>query len=376
MTYLRQIAVFCCFLAIFTFLNACGGDAGGGTSSNPPSQDGNINGGLSGKLFMGADGKILDISTGKYSSIPGVDWEGARNNNYLSGVEFTAFSGFDGTTFLVTVDRCAEASDTSSYNYRLLHDDCLEIRNSDGQLVGETSRGQMMSHIKEGAKLSRDGNYLAFFYNDDRLASPNDELYIFDTSFNLVRQADMPVKYGRSFDWTNNGEIVYSTDQTLYITQPYELTGTPIASFKNEMDDIYPFPTHIAVSPDGTKIAFVLVYSSSGLQTTSIGDIWIMNIDGSDLHRLVHVDESDGSPYMISPTWSPDGQYILFMDGSTSSVHVASTGTIYAAPSDSRDISINETGAGGVQPIRTYFKGEDNDLTYDASSYGQWTWLQ
>jgi hypothetical protein len=376
MTYLRQIAVFCCFLAIFTFLNACGGGAGGGTSSNPPSQSDNINGGLSGKLFMGADGKILDISTGKYSFIPGVDWEGTSNNNYLSDVKFTAFSSFDGATFLVTVDRCAEASDTSNSYYRLLHDDCLEIRNSDGQLIGENSRGRMMSNIKEGAKLSRDGNYLAFFYTDDRLSLPNDELYIFDTSFNLVRQAEMPVKFGRSFDWTNNGEIVYSTDQTLYITPPYELTGTPIVSFKNEMDDIYPYPLHIAVSPDGTKVAFVLIYSFEALQRTGIGDIWIINIDGSDLHRLVHVDESDGSPYMISPTWSPDGQYIMFMEGYTSNTDGRSSGSIYTVPSDSRDISINETGAGGVQPIRTYFRGEDHDLTYDATSNGQWTWLQ
>lgn len=51
-------------------------------------------------------------------------------------------------------------------------------------------------------------------------------------------------------------------------------------------------------SPDGTKIAFVS-------QTATL-DIYIVNVDGSNLTRLTSVGNNE------DPTWSPDGNYIAF----------------------------------------------------------------
>jgi serine/threonine protein kinase len=58
--------------------------------------------------------------------------------------------------------------------------------------------------------------------------------------------------------------------------------------------------THSSLSPDGTYVAF----ASS---TTGNSDIWVQNVDGSDLRQLTDDAFSDSWP-----VWSPDGRSIIF----------------------------------------------------------------
>ncbi|MEW8442190.1 MAG: hypothetical protein AB2689_28940, partial [Candidatus Thiodiazotropha taylori] len=81
-------------------LVACGGGGGGSgeDGENPPNSivdDSNINSSLCGKIFIGNDGYgswILDLRTGHYSKIPGVEWE--DNDDYHHSAEFSAFPAF------------------------------------------------------------------------------------------------------------------------------------------------------------------------------------------------------------------------------------------------------------------------------------------
>jgi len=57
--------------------------------------------------------------------------------------------------------------------------------------------------------------------------------------------------------------------------------------------------TSAAVSPDGTKVAMILSKSGSP-------NVWVCNLDGSDLKRLTTGIEDS------SPCWSPDGRWICF----------------------------------------------------------------
>lgn len=57
--------------------------------------------------------------------------------------------------------------------------------------------------------------------------------------------------------------------------------------------------TSAAVSPDGSKVAMILSKAGSP-------NVWICNIDGSNLKRLTTGIEDS------SPCWSPDGQWICF----------------------------------------------------------------
>ncbi len=57
-----------------------------------------------------------------------------------------------------------------------------------------------------------------------------------------------------------------------------------------------------AISPDGSKVAFTRIGGENGL--------YIINIDGSNEHRIYA-----GGENLRAPSWSPDGQYIVFTRG-------------------------------------------------------------
>jgi Tol biopolymer transport system component len=57
-------------------------------------------------------------------------------------------------------------------------------------------------------------------------------------------------------------------------------------------------------SPDGARIAF-----ASDREREGIWHIYVMNADGSNVHRVTPLDPEDG--YFTKPIWSPDGSRIL-----------------------------------------------------------------
>ena len=63
-------------------------------------------------------------------------------------------------------------------------------------------------------------------------------------------------------------------------------------------------------SPSGDRIAF------AGDERLSDGaGLYLMNADGSGLRKLWSPGEAYGYP--LSPTWSPDGRVIVFLEGGT-----------------------------------------------------------
>ncbi|MPZ90549.1 MAG: hypothetical protein GEU68_02800 [Actinobacteria bacterium] len=70
-----------------------------------------------------------------------------------------------------------------------------------------------------------------------------------------------------------------------------------------------------AWSPDGKHIAFIRIkLDTGGQQTTTIGsDLFVVDADGTNARALANT--SGGS--VDSPTWSPDGQQVLFAPSGT-----------------------------------------------------------
>ena len=76
-----------------------------------------------------------------------------------------------------------------------------------------------------------------------------------------------------------------------------------------EMNDIFDiqYANDIQISPDGKQI----VYRRMGYDIMSdknIGNLWILNTDGSNHQKLTLKDDSE-----FSPRWSPSGDRIAFI---------------------------------------------------------------
>ena len=69
--------------------------------------------------------------------------------------------------------------------------------------------------------------------------------------------------------------------------------------------------TEPAWSPDGTRIAFTRTITQSGNQPLD-EEIYVINVDGTDLTRLTHNPATTVLANDLSPAWSPDGTQIVF----------------------------------------------------------------
>ena len=76
--------------------------------------------------------------------------------------------------------------------------------------------------------------------------------------------------------------------------------GTELIQLTDDAaDDLYP-----AYSPDGSQIAFISY-------RTGIGQVWLMNVDGSGEHQLTF----DAVVKDQVPDWSPDGSRLVYAGG-------------------------------------------------------------
>jgi len=105
--------------------------------------------------------------------------------------------------------------------------------------------------------------------------------------------------------WTPSPErIVYISradgDQDVYTMNP-DGTGRSGPLTKNSISDCDP-----VFSPDGSQIAWV---SSTA---EDISELWIMDTNGSNPRQITHGPDPD---YVRGPTWSPDGNTIVFQRG-------------------------------------------------------------
>ncbi|MGD9171745.1 MAG: hypothetical protein PVI97_17115, partial [Candidatus Thiodiazotropha sp.] len=172
----------CLLFTLFAvLLHACG-DGGGSDSGDPtnnnPTPSGQLNPQLSGRVFVDAQstfpGKILDLSTGNYSPIPGMEeWD--QQDDYTGVANVTAYPSHDGMEVVETVHNC-ESIDGSLYK-----NDCIIIHDSNGTRLVHMVNLEALEH---SARLCFDRQYIAFAY--DEYDNDNISLHIYDRSGQLI----------------------------------------------------------------------------------------------------------------------------------------------------------------------------------------------
>ena len=171
------------------------------------------------------------------------------------------------------------------------------------------------------AQLSPDGQFVAAAVDlDDGLG----RLHIYDRAGNLLsRSVENQLFSGDQFAWLPDNSLIYASDQTLYFTAPNSARGSVFFEFPSDLG----MPGHLAVSPDGLRLAFTLITELNPFR----GSVWVLNFDGSGINRLALTQPADELRIRY-PTWSPDGNQIFLVEGAVP-IQFA-----YIVPADGEDV--------------------------------------
>jgi hypothetical protein len=361
---------------IFLLLGCEGGSEG--NEINPGS--GGSSNDLSGKLFIGNNGYgsyVLDLRSGHYGNIPGVQWE--NNDNYHHSAEFSAFPVFGGQEFVETIEEC-------EYLGSLMYNDCIVIHDSTGDIV---SSFNVPNQTYGPAKLSRDRMFVAVPIRDPASALNPKRLAIYTRDGVYVDSTSSSHDVtSNGFDWLADNRLVYAVDRELYVTTNGSGDSQLFGTFTEEEGE----PDHLAVSPDGQRLALTL---KTYVNTFGIhGTVWVYDLDATREVRLaVTPDEDDPNtttddPSILFPMWSPDGQWIAVIEGAIGtddSVTGGSGSTLYVVPSDSEDIVLTLDGQTDAIPVYSYFRemiqpgGGSGELTTQFTTLvrdGGFAWIE
>jgi len=121
-----------------------------------------------------------------------------------------------------------------------------------------------------------------------------DVLAITEFSYDLSAKPD-----SRDFTFTFSRGLGYGSE--LYLAQHDGWITTLL------YPDTYNYISFARWSPDGSQIAFIKIPDTQTPFT--VGELWVMNADGSNARKLADVDAGHG----YAANWSPDGTRIVFV---------------------------------------------------------------
>ena len=155
---------------------------------------------------------------------------------------------------------------------------------------------------------SPDGEQIAFYAAEDNGIR---NLYILDVFTHHIRRLTKNGASNIDPSWSPDGhEIAFASDYdnangifviSVDCTDSFEQCATRLTP-----KDTY-FYGQPAWSPDGERIAFVSTQNTTSADPLGNDDIFVMNRDGSELHRLTENPNDD-----YSPSWSPDSRQIVY----------------------------------------------------------------
>lgn len=169
-------------------------------------------------------------------------------------------------------------------------------------------------------RLSPDGQWLMAQYGDNFQLERR--LTIFDArTLQVLKRGsrlDGEVVIGEPQAWLPDGRYVYLVANELWVSSPTSTESQLLARLQLPENSVMDGGGYVAghsdlaVSPDGTRIAFTWRLKRGNDFDTHV---FVAKNDGSELRRVTAVaDVNSALSYSFgSPTWSPDGQWVAFV---------------------------------------------------------------
>ena len=176
--------------------------------------------------------------------------------------------------------------------------------------------GSSLRRLAAGASpaWSWDGRQIAFNGLDNSTSAP--PIYVINADGSGQRLLPL---HGSGPVWSPDGrQLAYSTDSGIYVA------NSDGSNPRRLLSSDFPSQGETVVgqtwSPDGTRIAFV-----SGDWEATPFQLYVVNVDGSDIRPLTLYDPKRGVPQERSPSWSPDGSMVACEEdfGATAALGIA-----------------------------------------------------
>ncbi len=195
------------------------------------------------------------------------------------------------------------------------------VTNRVGPISAWMWQGKGDGQVAIGSMATHWGGVAPFHLN----ASSDGKVWCFDSTFQKSRYNQMLIEFAkyphselvgqqwRTYDFDSfRYKAGYAKTKTGKLNK---LDGPVLYVFSRESGQLVMIPNAFngAVSPDGKRIAFVR-------ETHGNYDIWMQDIDGSDLMQLTSSEYGD-----FEPAWSPDGKRLLFVSNRDSGGEVTRT---------------------------------------------------
>lgn len=162
------------------------------------------------------------------------------------------------------------------------------------------------------AAISPDGKYIAYVMREGAHQSLWVKQVVSGTGLQVVAPAEISYQ---GLDFSPDGNFIYyNMWDKKHVGEIFKvpvLGGVPV----KVVHDVMP---SLDISPDGQRIAFVRGYARE-----KKGAVIIANIDGSNERELVARDNNAG--WLSTPTWSPDGEKLVYIEAATGNIGQQST---------------------------------------------------